>query len=256
MTAATDNTIRLRLERSPQALEVDLRLPSRGITVLYGPSGCGKTTLLRCVAGLERAQSALVCVSGQVWQDEQVFLPTWQRALGYVFQESSLFEHLDVGANLRYGQKRSRDNGNLAALEEAIALLDLGALLQRKTQQLSGGERKRVAIARALATQPQLLLLDEPLSGLDHARRQEVLPWLERLRDQLHIPMLYVTHSADEVARLANTLVVLERGQVKAAGPAALVLARVEAPVVLGDDSAVLLEGTVHERDTRWHLAR
>ncbi len=248
----------LTLERPPQGLEVDLTLPERGITVLFGPSGAGKTTLLRCVAGLERADQALVRVADEVWQDDAagVFLPPWQRAIGYVFQETCLFEHLNVRANLEYGQKRVRAAAPQIALEACIDLLGIAHLLQRSPAQLSGGERQRVAIARALATQPRLLLLDEPLAALDQARRHDILPWLERLRDELRIPMLYVTHSADELARLADTLVVLEAGRVRAQGPVTEVLAQIDSPVVLGEDTGVLLTGSIDARDPDWHLVR
>ena len=256
--SADGNLIRLTLARPAFTLEVDLTLPVRGITALFGVSGSGKTTLLRSVAGLERGHNGLVRIDTQVWQDDSqgLFLPTWRRPLGYVFQEASLFDHLDVRGNLTYGQRRSGGAGQGIALDQAIELLGIGALLQRRPHQLSGGERQRVAIARALASQPQLLLLDEPLAALDYARRQDILPWLERLRDELHIPMLYVTHAADEVARLADTLVVLDQGRVSASGPVAEVLTRVETPVVLGEDAGALLDGTVQERDARWHLAR
>jgi len=254
----SDNLIRLSLARPDFQLEVDLALPARGITALHGPSGSGKTSVLRCVAGLERAHNALIRIDGEVWQDDArgIFLPPWQRPLGYVFQEASLFEHLDVRGNLTYGQKRSPTGQQAIALETVIELLGIGHLMQRRVQQLSGGERQRVAIARALATQPRLLLLDEPLAALDQARRQDILPWLERLHAELQIPMLYVTHAADEVARLADSLVVLDHGRVKAVGPVADVLARIDTPVVLGDDAGALLHGTVAERDARWHLMR
>lgn len=262
--------IRLTLPRADFSLNVDLTLPGTGITVLFGASGSGKTSLLRCVAGLERAAGtaspgsgpAVVSIAGELWQDDTqgIFLPTWQRPLGYVFQEASLFEHLDVRGNLDFGLKRASGASNKAAqsaaLDAAIDLLGIASLLKRNPHQLSGGERQRVAIARALATQPRLLLLDEPLASLDHARRQEVLPWLERLRDELKIPMLYVTHAADEVARLADTLVVLERGQAKACGPVAEVLTQTGAPLVLGDDAGALLSATLDARDERWQLAR
>lgn len=253
-----DIQIRLKLARPDFALDVDLTLPGQGISVLYGASGSGKTTLLRCVAGLEKAPSACLKVDGVVWQDHAsgVFLPPWRRPLGYVFQESSLFSHLNVHDNLRFGVRREGKGLHPAALDEAIALLGLENLLQRRTDQLSGGERQRVAIARALALQPRLLLLDEPLASLDHARRKDILPWLERLRDEIHIPMLYVTHAADEVARLAHTLVVMAQGKALAVGPVADVLAGIDSPVELGDDVGALLEGVVQERDARWHLAK
>ena len=249
--------IRLQWQRGDFLLDVDLHLPAQGITVLYGPSGCGKTSLLRCVAGLERARNALVQLGGTTWQDDAqgVFVPVHQRALGYVFQEASLFAHLSVRENILFGAAHRRGAALPTAVDDVIALLGIGHLLDRGVSALSGGERQRVAIARALACAPRVLLLDEPLSALDSARRAELLPWLERLRDALHIPMLYVTHAADEVARLADTLVVLENGRVGACGPVAEVLAQVDAPVVLGEDAGALLQGQVLARDARWHLA-
>lgn len=258
MTSAADSRIRLQVVREGFRLAVDLALPATGITVLFGASGSGKTTLLRCVAGLERAPQGLVRIGSQVWQDDEarIFLPTWRRPLGYVFQEASLFEHLTVKGNLHFGLKRtgSRDDGQV--LDAAIRLLGIDKLLDRLPAGLSGGERQRVAIARALATQPRLLLLDEPLAALDHARKQEILPWLERLRDELSTPMLYVTHSADELARLADHLVVLDQGRVTAEGPAASVLAAISSPVLAGDEIGALLAGRVVERDAQWHLSR
>nr|WP_295775024.1 molybdenum ABC transporter ATP-binding protein [Rhodoferax sp.] len=252
----TRSRIRLQLVRPSFTLDVDLDLPGDGITVLFGVSGSGKTSLLRSVAGLERTPGAVISIAGETWQDDAagIYLPTWQRPLGYVFQEASLFEHLNVRKNLQFGLKRSHTPSDAAALNAAIDLLGIDGLLDRSTGQLSGGERQRVAIARALATQPRLLLLDEPLASLDQARRQDILPWLERLRDELKIPMLYVTHASDEVARLADTLVVLDAGQVKACGPAADVLAATDGAAVLGDDAGALLDATVAGRDTRWQL--
>ena len=258
MKAHNDLKIRLQLLRNGFQLSVDLVLPGSGITVLFGASGSGKTTLLRCVAGLERPQQAMVKVGADVWQDDasNVFMPTWRRDLGYVFQEASLFDHLNVQENLNFGLKRSHKAGAQQALDNSIALLGIGHLLQRHPANLSGGERQRVAIARALAKQPKLLLLDEPLASLDLARRHEILPWLEKLRDELQLPMLYVTHSADEVVRLANHLVVLERGHVKAHGLAQEVLTRTDSPVIVGDDVGVLLHGKVQALDSQWHLAK
>lgn len=250
--------IRVRLPRHGFELEADLRLPGRGISVLFGPSGSGKTSLLRCVAGLERAVQAYVRIGEEVWQDDAggLFLPTHRRSLGYVFQEASLFDHLDVLGNLRYGQRRVRSRQAQATLDAAVELLGIGHLLQRRPEHLSGGERQRVAIARALATEPRVLLLDEPLAALDPARRQDVLPWLERLRDELQLPMLYVTHSVDELARLADHLVVLEQGRVKASGPATELMSAIHPPVFDGERAATLLGGEVVERDAVWHLMR
>ncbi len=258
MKQADSNRVRLTLPRAPFDLSVDLVLPPHGITVLFGASGSGKTSLLRCVAGLERAAPGYVRIGDQVWQDdaEHTFVPTWRRPLGLVFQEASLFAHRDVRGNLEYGLRRLPGQRNPAALDKAVELLGIGDLLKRRVGQLSGGERQRVAIARALATQPRLLLLDEPLAALDRPRRQEILPWLERLRDESKVPMLYVTHAADEVARLADHVVVLEQGQVRASGRAVDVFAASDPPVVIGEDAGALLHGTVAERDARWHLMR
>jgi molybdate transport system ATP-binding protein len=258
MSDFNDLQLRMQLTRQDFQLAVDVYLPASGITVLFGPSGSGKTTLLRCVAGLERPQQALIRVGADVWQDDSqnVFTPTWQRDLGFVFQEASLFEHLDVQQNLQFGLQRSHKNGSEAALASSIELLGIAHLLKRQTHNLSGGERQRVAIARALATQPKLLLLDEPLASLDMARRHEILPWLEKMRDELKLPMLYVTHSVDEVVRLADHLVVLDQGHVTTQGAAQEVLTRTSNPAIVGDDVGVLLTCTVERMDSQWHLAK
>ncbi len=258
--------LQLDIARAAFDVSVDVQLPAHGITVIFGPSGCGKTTLLRCVAGLEPSARGVVQLGHEVWQDDGlhggkgVHLPTHQRALGYVFQEASLFDHLDVAGNLAYGHQRAEKNNrnamSRAVVAQATELLGIGHLLKRRSHELSGGERQRVAIARALVTQPRLLLLDEPLAALDHARRQDVLPWLEKLRDDLNIPMLYVTHAVDEVARLADTLVVMNAGRIQAHGPVAEVLTQVDLPVVVGEDAGALLTGVVMQLDTQWHLAR
>jgi molybdate transport system ATP-binding protein len=249
--------LQLGLQRPGFALEAALQLPAEGITVLFGPSGSGKTTVLRCVAGLERAQG-VVRVGADTWQDDArgLFLPAWRRPVGYVFQEASLFPHLDVRGNLRYASRRAPRGPAVVALDDVIALLGIGHLLDRGTGHLSGGERQRVAIARALATQPRLLLLDEPLAALDAARKREVLPWLERLRERLRIPMLYVTHAPEELARLADHLVLLDQGRVQAAGTPRELLARLDLPLAQDEDAAALLQGHVAEVDGRWQLAR
>jgi molybdate transport system ATP-binding protein len=250
-----DIAARFRLDWRGFSLDVDLRLPGRGVTALFGHSGSGKTTLLRCVAGLERAQEGQLTVAGEVWQDAGRWVPTHKRPIGYVFQEASLFAHLSVLGNLRYGLRRNRD-AQSQALDQAIELLGLSHLLDRKPDHLSGGERQRVAMARALAVGPRLLLMDEPLAALDLPRRREILPYLERLHRELALPVLYVTHAPDEVARLADHLVVLEAGRVVAAGPLAEMLTRVDGPIRVGEEAGAILEGRIAERDERWHLAR
>lgn len=237
-------------------LNVDLELPGRGVTALFGHSGSGKTTLLRLIAGLAHTPEGYFSVKGEVWQDGVRSLPAHKRSLGYVFQEASLFPHLTARGNLEYGIKRSKTPLDAAAIDHIIDLLGIRSLLDRKPHQLSGGERQRVAIARALAVKPRLLLMDEPLAALDLKRKQEILPYLERMHDELEIPVLYVSHSPEEVARLADHIVVLETGKVIAHGPLKAVLADVEMPIRLGEDTGVVLEGQIAQRDAQWHLAR
>ncbi|MEW5788992.1 MAG: molybdenum ABC transporter ATP-binding protein [Pseudomonadota bacterium] len=247
---------RFHLVRSGFSLDVDLELPGRGVTALFGASGSGKTTLLRLIAGLERAPGGQLRVNGDTWQSGGDFLPTHRRPLGYVFQEANLFPHLTVRRNLQFGLKRVAAPTRRVSLDQAIELLGIGHLLERKPDRLSGGERQRVGMARALAVSPRILLMDEPLSALDLARKQEILPYLERLHDELDIPILYVSHAPDEVARLADHIVVMDAGRVVAAGPITDTLARLDLPIRLGEDAGVVLDAVVEERDPAWHLAR
>lgn len=245
-----------RLARPDFILDVDLTLPERGVSALFGPSGSGKTTLLRCIAGLERADQAMLEVSGNCWENRQrgVFLPPHRRPIGYVFQEASLFPHLDVRGNLEYGMKRTAQRR--VAWSQAVELLGIEPLLDRRPETLSGGERQRVAIARALLTSPRLLLLDEPMAALDYQRRQEILPYLERLHDELSVPMIYVSHAMDEVARLADHLVLLDQGHVSASGPLAPTLARLDLPTARSEEGGVVIEATVGAHDDVYHLTR
>ncbi len=244
-----------RMEYPGFSLDVDLNLPARGVTALFGHSGSGKTTVLRCFAGLNRAPRGRLVVEGQVWQDEAqgIFLPTHARPLGLVFQEASLFPHLSVRKNLEYGMKRA-GNKRGEGFDACVDLLGIRPLLDRAPERLSGGERQRVAIARALLTRPRLLLMDEPLAALDGKRKAEILPYLTRLREELDIPVLYVTHSPDEVARLADHLVLLDNGQVAASGPLAETLARLDLPTAVSDDAGVVVEGLVAGHDAAYHL--
>ncbi|NWG30387.1 MAG: molybdenum ABC transporter ATP-binding protein [Rhodocyclaceae bacterium] len=244
---------RFKLNYPGFTLDVDLSLPSTGVTALFGHSGSGKTTLLRSIAGLERVPGGRLVFDGEIWQDDNTFLPTHRRPLGYVFQEASLFPHLTVRGNLDYGMKRRPAK---ADFQSTVELLGIGHLLDRKPDRLSGGERQRIGIARALLTRPRLLLMDEPLAALDLARKCEILPYLEQLHEELKIPVLYVSHAPDEVARLADHLVALDAGRVVAAGPLAETLARADLPIRLGEDAGVVLDATVAARDEAWHLAR
>ncbi len=249
---------RFKIDWPGFALDVDLSLPGRGVTVLFGPSGCGKTTLLRSIAGLERPPKGLLRVNGEIWQDDVLWVPTHQRSLAYVFQESSLFPHLSVMGNLQYGRHRSAQTVDKPGIDlsQVIDLLGIETLLSRKPDMLSGGERQRVAIARALAVNPRLLLMDEPLAALDLQRKQEILPYLEKLQQTLEIPIIYVTHAPDEVARLAQHIVVLEKGKLVASGSLTDTLTRVDLPIRLGDDLGVIIDARVGEIDPQWHLAR
>lgn len=246
---------RFALHYSGFTLDVDLLLPATGITALFGHSGSGKTTLLRAIAGLERVPNGRLIMNGERWQEGSYFLPTHRRPLGYVFQEASLFPHLSVRRNLNYGMRRT-PHADRAHFDPIVELLGITALLDRQPDRLSGGERQRVAIARALLTQPHLILMDEPLAALDLARKEEILPYLEQLHAELQIPLLYVSHAPDEVARLADHLVVLEAGRVLASGSLTETLARLDLPIRLGEDAGVVLDAVVAQRDPHWHLVR
>ena len=238
------------------ALAADLRLPGQGVTALFGPSGCGKTTLLRTVAGLARPSPGRIAVGGHIWQDDArgIWLPTHRRPLGMVFQEASLFPHLSVQANLDFGRRRVPESQRRIALDQAIELLGIGPLLARQPGQLSGGERQRVAIARALAASPRLLLMDEPLAALDAARKAELLPYFERLHRELALPILYVSHALDEVARLATHVVLMERGRVLAHGSVGHMLTRPDLPLAHGDNASAVLQGTLVSADPAYGL--
>lgn len=237
-------------------LDASFDAPAVGVTALFGPSGSGKTTLLRCIAGLERAAGTLQ-VNGQTWQDGARFVPTHMRSLGYVFQEASLFSHLSVRANLEYGLKRTPVAERKVPLEQVVEWLGLSHLIDRgDPAKLSGGERQRVAIGRALLTSPRILLMDEPLSALDASSKQEILPYLERLHRDLEIPVLYVSHSLDEVARLADHLVLLQQGKVIASGELHETLSRLDLPTAHFDDAGAVIETAVAQHDEKYHLTR
>jgi molybdate transport system ATP-binding protein len=238
----------------PSRLDVDLHLPTRGVTALFGPSGCGKTTLLRAIAGLDRHAQGELQFEKTTWQDADHFLAPHHRDLGYVFQEASLFPHLDVRRNLEYGYRRTPKEQRTISLDHAISLLGLEELLQRRPTTLSGGERQRVAIARALAVSPRLLLMDEPLAALDAESRQAILPYLEDLHRELAIPVLYVSHTLDEIARLADHLVLMDNGKVVATGPVMDLLTRLDLPLAVSPDAAAIVETSGAGFDEKFHL--
>jgi molybdate transport system ATP-binding protein len=226
--------------------------------VLFGHSGSGKTTLLRCIAGLQHAPQGLLTINGTTWQDSdhKLFLPTHRRSLGYVFQEANLFAHLTVLGNLCYGLKRIGQTTNTEKFNQVIELLGIAHLLERMPERLSGGERQRVAIARALVLNPDILLMDEPLASLDSKRKQEIMPFLTRLHSELNIPVLYVTHSQQEVAQLADYLVLLADGKVQAAGLLAETLSRLDLPQAQDRQAASVWQATIIEQEAAYHLTR
>lgn len=257
MTQAAPIAARFRQVFDGFALDVNIEFPARGVSAVFGPSGSGKTTLLRCIAGLQRCANGYLRIGADVWQDEsaKVFRPVHQRPLGFVFQEANLFAHLSVLQNLEFGRLRVPVAQQKLPLAQAIDLLGLGALLHRQTTALSGGERQRVGIARALATSPRVLLMDEPLASLDAQRKAEVLPYLERLAAELEVPIVYVSHAVDEVARLADHVVFLEAGRVAATGATGDVMTRLELPLAHGDAAASIIDAVVSSLEPQYFLS-
>ncbi len=251
-----DRTIRAAFHGSLGKFSLDAAFtaPAAGVTALFGPSGCGKTTVLRCIAGLVRLPDGLCNIDGDVWQERDgTFLPTHRRPLGYVFQEASLFPHLSVRRNLLFGAPRGEAKGAVR-FDETVEMLGVGHLLGRSPRNLSGGERQRVAIGRALLSQPKLLLMDEPLSALDRTTKDEIMPFLERLRDRHFVPIVYVTHDIAEVERLADHIVLMNDGRVVATGPLADLQADPALPLAIARDAAVTLEAVVASHDAAYGL--
>jgi molybdate transport system ATP-binding protein len=244
--------------RGPFTLEAAFELPTPGVVALFGRSGSGKSTLVNIIAGLLDADAGRVALDDFVLLDTErrIEVAPEQRRIGYVFQDARLFPHLSVAANLQYGARRARGQAYVG-LDAVAALLDLGALMNRRTHQLSGGEKQRVAIGRALLSQPKMLLLDEPLASLDTARREEVLPYLELLRDQLAVPMVYVSHNFDEVLRLATHVVLMESGRVIAQGGIGAMSLNQDLRAIIGADAVgAIIDGTVIGVDALSGLTR
>ena len=245
------------LQRPDFALDVELDLPLRGITGLFGASGAGKTSLLRCIAGLERPQTGKLVVAGDTWQDDasNSWRAVHERDIGYVFQEPRLFDHLDVRSNIEYGMRR-REHDIAPDIEHVIGLLGIEQLLPRRPDELSGGEAQRVAIARALLCAPRFVLMDEPLASLDQSRREEILPFLDRLHSEGGVPVIYVSHNIDEVSRLCDHLVVMENGRVVADGELRSVLVRTDLPMLAGEEAGSVIHGTIETYDKNDDLTR
>lgn len=258
MNTAATLMARYRLERPGFLLDVSLALPMHGITAVFGESGAGKTTFLRCIAGLEQPDQGRLIVGSDTWQDTAIKLDrvVHERRVGYVFQEPRLFTHLDVRGNLEYGWRRCGAERRTPGLEQVVELLGLANLLGRVPRELSGGEAQRVAIGRALLSDPRIVLMDEPLASLDAARKQEILPFLDRLHAELSIPIIYVSHNLDEVCRLCDYLVVLDRGEVVANGELQVALAAAETPQLSGDEAGVVIFAAARDYDPEYDLTR
>ena len=228
-----------------------------GLTALFGRSGAGKTSLINAVAGLFRPEEARIAVDDEVLTDSErgVFVPARRRRIGYVFQEGRLFPHLTVRQNLLYGRWFAPKGGSAGDFDHVVDLLGIGALLGRRPANLSGGEKQRVAIGRALLSRPRLLVMDEPLAALDEARKAEILPYIERLRDDSAVPIIYVSHAIAEVTRLATTMVVLSQGRVAAVGPTAAIMGRLDLfPLTGRAEAGAILATRVAEHDLTFGL--
>lgn len=250
---------RFAIRRGDFHLDVHLDLPAKGVSVIFGPSGSGKTTYLRCLAGLLRSPSGYMKLNDTVWQDESQnrFLPVHRRPIGMVFQDARLFPHLNVRSNLEFGYRRTALADRKISLEKIVDLLGLEPLLERRPGALSAGEQQRVSLGRALLTSPRLLLMDEPLANLDARRKLEILPFLLRLRSELSLPIVYVSHSLQEVLQLVDTLVLLEEGRVVASGEANTVLSRLDLGLKMGPSlTGAVLETRVAEVDESFGLMR
>ncbi len=238
-------------------LAADITIAAKGIIAIFGPSGCGKTTLLRCLAGLERAPTGSMTLGHHVWQDERrgVFVPTASRPIGYVFQEPRLFPHLNVYANLQYGWKRTSTSARFITLDHVSHVLDLHNLFKRRPSALSGGEQQRVAIGRALLTSPQLILMDEPLSSLDLQRKREILPFIQQLDAEFHIPIIYVSHDLQEIIELASNIILLKEGKVVGLGPIEKVFSQLNLRHLIPESHlGALIDTTVAEHDSLFGL--
>lgn len=237
------------------SLQLDCELPASGITAIYGPSGSGKSTLLDCIAGLRQgAADSVVRLGNETWQGPGHSTPPWKRGIGYVFQDARLFPHLDVQQNLHYALSRRPLHDGISP-DQVVAWLELEELLSRATDTLSAGQKQRVAIGRALLSSPRLLLLDEPLANLDHAARQQCVRCLQRLSDELQLPMLYVSHDIEEVSQLADHLLLLEQGRLMEQGSLLSLCSRLDTRLSHEEQAAAILTARVTRHDANYGLS-
>ena len=247
-----------QMKRGAFQLDIDTSIPGTGVTAVFGRSGSGKTSLLRCIAGLEKADHAFLSVQGKVWQDSTrgIFLPPYRREIGYVFQEGALFPQISVRKNLLFGYRRTPFERRKADFDRVVELLGIGSLLDRLPAYLSGGEKQRVAIGRALLNHPRLLLMDEPMASLDQAHKREILPYLESLHQSFDIPIIYITHDREELVHIANHMLLIENGSLIAEGSTEYILTRVDLPIAREHEASSVIEARVVEHDHTFYLTK
>ncbi len=238
-------SLNVQLQKGDFQLQAEFKVPAKGVTAVFGPSGCGKTTLLRAIAGLEKETLGTVNIAGEQWQSPERTTPVDQRGVSVVFQSPGLFPHLSVEENLLYGRNRLKKDSKLIDIKKLYSVLGVDKLLHRSPQGLSGGETQRVALGRALLAEPKLLLMDEPLSALDSATRSQLMSFLEGFFQQIDIPVFYITHSTEEVARLADNLLLMNTGKVSDYGPIQEVLGKVEGGLSSSDTAFSVFTGTI-----------
>ncbi|MBF0380851.1 MAG: molybdenum ABC transporter ATP-binding protein [Magnetococcales bacterium] len=247
---------RFKLIKGDFTLNSNLATAISGVTGLFGPSGSGKTTFLRCLAGLERATQGYLRFGDDIWQDEakNIFLPPHQRPVGVVFQENRLFKHLTVKDNLLFGRKRSKNQKSSISWDGVVQILELEPLLNRHPQGLSGGEQQRVAIGRAILSNPELLIMDEPLASMDQTGSRRILGFISSLQNQLQLPILHVSHDMGEILQLADYLAVMESGEIIATGPISDMMTSLELPLAHRSDASTVLTARVVAHDPSYHL--
>ena len=245
--------IQCKINRGNFVLDVDTELPDREVSALFGASGSGKTSILRLIAGLDQEAGVKVSFNGQTWQDETNFVPAHERRVGYVFQHINLFPNMSAGGNLDYAEKRTHSNHGLSR-QEIVEVLDIGPLLEKVPTHLSGGEQQRVAIARSLLSHPQLLLMDEPLGSVDQAAKNRILPYLQRVHQLLDIPVVFVSHSLDEVLYLADNVLEISEGRIVQHAP--VIEFSTSESATAGSDAAAIVRCAVEALDEQYSLTQ
>ena len=245
----------IQLQQSHFNLQAKVELTDIGITAIYGPSGSGKTTLLRCIAGLIKPNNGHITLENTTWLDSKIHIPPHKRHIGYVFQESNLFPHLSIEKNIAFGAHRSKNPLNPKKIQALLDILEITPLLKHKVKNLSGGEQQRIAIARAIAANPVLLIMDEPLSHLDQELKKAFLPYILQIHKEFRLPIFYVSHSQDEISRIANNMIVMEKGTVKAVGKIEDIMTDLNIPWVKENLSGTMIKGRFQSYDHQYDLS-